>query len=131
AQVFMAQVSKGSDSSIQQLSVEDGAATLAAFTAQAVYMGCKYFAEKPKHWYVTGGGRFNQGIMGQLKNYLHTDVDPIEVLGLNGDALEAQAFAFLAVRSLNKQPLSLPTTTGASRAVTGGVFYQALRADAV
>jgi anhydro-N-acetylmuramic acid kinase len=131
AQVFMSQVSKGSDSDIQTLSLEDGAATLAAFTARAVYLGCKYFPEKPRHWYVTGGGRFNLGIMTKLKEYLPGEVDPIEVLGLNGDALEAQAFAFLAVRSLKKLPLSLPSTTGASHAVTGGVFYQALHADAV
>jgi anhydro-N-acetylmuramic acid kinase len=119
------------ESNIGRLSVEDGAATLAAFTARAVYHGCKYFPEKPKRWYVTGGSRFNQVIMAKLKEYLPGEVDAIEVLALNGDALEAQAFAFLAVRSLNKMPLSLPTTTGVSRAVTGGAFYQALHADAV
>jgi anhydro-N-acetylmuramic acid kinase len=52
-------------------------------------------------------------------------VYPVESLGWIGDALEAQAFAFMAVRSLKRLPISLPTTTGARKAVTGGAHYRA------
>lgn len=116
-----------------ELTLEEGAATLAAFTAASVVAGCQFMPEVPKVWYVTGGGRYNQRIMMELQYRLNVPVFPIEALKvddlpLNGDSLEAQAFAFLAVRSLKKLPLSLPTTTGVSRSVTGGVFYQASRA---
>jgi anhydro-N-acetylmuramic acid kinase len=121
------------------LSLEDGAATLAAFTAQSMLHAGGFLPEPPQHWIITGGGRLHPGIMqGVVGCQLsvvsqHTSnwqlatgnsVLPVEALGLDGDMLEAQAFAYLAVRSLLGLPLSLPETTGASRAVTGGAFYR-------
>jgi anhydro-N-acetylmuramic acid kinase len=106
------------------LSTEDGAATLTAFVAESVAMAEQHFPVPAKRWYVTGGGRHNpalmQAIAARVKN-----VKPVETLGWYGDALEAQAFAYLAVRSIKRLPLTLPTTTGAVRAVTGGAFYAA------
>lgn len=109
---------------VQKLSKEDGAATLTEFVAASVEKGAAYFPAAAKQWFVSGGGRHNPAVMQALrKRFLQ--VYPVESLGWVGDALEAQAFAFLAVRSLKKLPLSLPTTTGAIRAVTGGALYRA------
>lgn len=106
------------------VSAEDGAATLTAFVAESVALARLHFPVPAKRWYITGGGRHNpavmQAIAARVKN-----VKPVETLGWYGDALEAQAFAYLAVRSIKKLPLTLPTTTGAVRAVTGGAFYAA------
>ncbi len=109
---------------MQHLSAEDGAATLTAFVVEAVKSGIRFFPAEPKQWFITGGGRHNPAVMQGLREVLG-HVYPVESLGWKGDALEAQAFAFLAVRSLKKLPLSLPTTTGAIRAVTGGALYRA------
>jgi len=109
---------------LQKLSPEDGAATLTAFTVGSVKRGVGYFPAQPKQWFITGGGRHNPAVMKGLKDALG-NVYPVESLGWRGDALEAQAFAFLAVRSLKRMPLSLPTTTGVLRAVTGGALYRA------
>lgn len=109
---------------VEKLSKEDGAATLTEFMASAIEKGAGYFPLAPTQWFVTGGGRHNPAFMAALKRKFK-DVFPVESLGWTGDALEAQAFAFLAMRSLKGLPLSLPTTTGAIRAVTGGAFYRA------
>ena len=91
---------------------------------ESVRLGLRYVPAAPKQWFITGGGRHNPAVMKGLKDALG-QVYPVESLGWKGDALEAQAFAFLAVRSLKRMPLSLPTTTGATRAVTGGALYRA------
>jgi len=109
---------------IHTLSLEDGAATLVHFTAEAIKKAEMHFPVKPKHWYVAGGGRHNHTLMQELAKRLPL-LKSVETLGWNGDALEAQAFAYLAVRSLKKLPLTLPTTTGVSRPVTGGVYCAA------
>jgi len=109
---------------MQHLSKEDGAATLTEFMAAAVEKGAAYFPAPAKQWFISGGGRHNFAVMHALKKRF-TQVYPVESLGWKGDVLEAQAFAFLAVRSLKGLALSLPTTTGAIRAVTGGAFYRA------
>ena len=109
---------------VERLSPEDGAATLAAFTAEAAIAAQRHFPANAKRWLVCGGGRHNPVIMKHLSDNLK-NVSSIEAVDLDGDAIEAQAFAFLAVRNMYKLPLSLPTTTGAIRAVTGGAFYPA------
>ncbi len=103
------------------LSNEDGAATLAAFTARAVIAALDHMPQKPQAWYVTGGGRKNKTIMNYLKAHLK-NVTPVEDIGWNGDALEAEGFAYLAVRSLLGLPLSVPGTTGVKAPTTGGVL---------
>jgi anhydro-N-acetylmuramic acid kinase len=110
---------------IGHLSAADGAATLAAFTVQSLLLARNFFPAQPKAWVIAGGGRHNDCMMKQLQQGLQHPVNSIDALGFSGDALEAQAFAFLAVRSLYGLPLSLPGTTGATRPVTGGAFYRA------
>ncbi len=107
---------------LKNLSAEDAAATLVAFTAESIQQAQAHFPAPVSHWLVAGGGRHNPTIMQALRTRLGK-VEPVESVGWEGDALEAQAFAYLAVRSMLRLPLSLPTTTGANRAVTGGAFY--------
>lgn len=105
------------------LPVNDGAATLAAFTATAVARAEDHLPAPPKQWLVTGGGRHNAALMTALCQVLAAPVAAVETVGWDGDALEAQAFAFLAVRSLRNMPLSLPRTTGVSRPTAGGKLH--------
>lgn len=103
---------------VRTLSPEDGAATLLAFTVEAIRrtpLPCQ-----PAAWYVCGGGRHNPTLMAQLKGALSAPVLPVETLGWNGDDLEAECFGFLAVRALRKLPLSAPTITGSPTLLTGG-----------
>lgn len=109
---------------VEGLSLEDGAATLTEMTVRAIAEAQRYFPAPAKQWLVTGGGRHNKAIMERLSALL-PNVAPVEAVGWQGDVLEAQAFAFLAVRSLAGLPLSLSTTTGAAQAVTGGAFHRA------
>jgi anhydro-N-acetylmuramic acid kinase len=102
------------------LAPADGAATLAAFTARAVALGRDILPAPPRRWLVTGGGRRNPAVMAALAEALGERVEPVEEAGWDGDMLEAQAFAYLAVRSLAGLPLSLPGTTGVVRPTCGG-----------
>ena len=113
---------------VDGLSLEDGAATLAAFTARSVARGLEHLADRPRRWLVTGGGRHNPTLMAFLSDALGAPVAPVESEGWQGDALEAQAFGFLAVRSLRGLPLSVPATTGVPRPMTGGRFHPSDRA---
>jgi anhydro-N-acetylmuramic acid kinase len=105
------------------LSDADGAATLAAFTVEATAAALRHVPEAPRRWLVCGGGRKNATLMGQLTARLNVRVEPVEVIGENGDYLEAACFAHLALRSRRGLPLSLPTTTGAPAPTGGGVFW--------
>ncbi|PZW44796.1 anhydro-N-acetylmuramic acid kinase [Humitalea rosea] len=102
------------------LSPADGAATLAAFCACAVAAAARHFPEPPLQWLVAGGGRRNPGLMRALQGALEAPLRPVEVAGWDGDALEAQAFGFLAARVARGLPLTYPSTTGAPRPITGG-----------
>lgn len=103
---------------LEGLGPEDGAATLAALTAQAVAR--TPLPEQPKAWFVCGGGRHNPALMQALAEALPAPVQAVEALGWKGDALEAECFGFLAVRSLRGLPLSLPATTGVPAPQSGG-----------
>lgn len=105
------------------LGLEDGAATLAAFTVEAVQRAVQHFPEPPLRWLVTGGGRHNPVLMQRLAARLDAPVQPVEAVGWNGDALEAEAFAYLCARSLAGLPLSLPSTTGVPRPMSGGRLF--------
>ena len=102
------------------LSPADGAATLTAFTARTVALARHQMPAKPTRWLVCGGGRRNGTLMAMLATALEAPVGPVETAGWDGDSLEAEAFAFLAVRSLSGLPLSLPTTTGVPAPQSGG-----------
>ncbi|MGE0746529.1 MAG: anhydro-N-acetylmuramic acid kinase [Rhodospirillales bacterium] len=116
-----------SAAAVDGLSPADGAATLAAFTCASVAAARAHFPVPARRWVVTGGGRHNPVLMQGLAAGLEVPVEPIEAIGADGDALEAQAFAFLAVRSLAGLPLSVPGTTGVPRPMTGGRLFRAQR----
>jgi anhydro-N-acetylmuramic acid kinase len=104
-------------------SVPDGAATLSALTVQAVARIVAFLPAAPKAWIVGGGGARNRTLMAMLKERLApASVETADEAGLSADALEAQAFAYLAVRTLNGLPITFPTTTGAPKPMTGGVI---------
>lgn len=107
-------------SDLASLSDSDGAATLLDFTVKSIVRACDHLPHKPYRWFICGGGRHNHLLMERLQNELRVPVAPVEDLGWNGDMLEAECFAWLAVRILNGSVLSLPTTTGVPRPMTGG-----------
>lgn len=112
---------------VQELSPADGAATLTALTAAAIARAREHFPAEPNLWVVTGGGRRNRTLMGMLAERVENAVVPAEAVGLNGDGLEAEAWAYLAVRSLKDLPITWPGTTGVSVPMTGGVLARARR----
>jgi len=98
----------------------DGAALLTAFTAAAVGRGLDLLPHRPKRLIVCGGGRHNPAIMSALGARAGVEATPAEAMGWRGDAIEAECFAFLAVRTLRGLPISFPGTTGAPRPLCGG-----------
>jgi anhydro-N-acetylmuramic acid kinase len=110
---------------VKPLSNGDGAATLAAFTIQSIAASLQHLPEPPKKWLVGGGGRHNLFLMKSLESHLGVPVEPVEAVGWNGDMLEAECFAWLAVRTLKGLPLSLPSTTGVPYPLTGGEISRA------
>ncbi len=104
------------------LSAADGATTLTAFTAISVSYGLRLLPARPERLIVAGGGRHNATLMAMLAEACGVRPEPIEALGWNGDATEAEGFAYMAVRSLRGLPISFPGTTGVPQAKTGGVL---------
>jgi anhydro-N-acetylmuramic acid kinase len=98
----------------------DAAGTIAACVAGSVAAGLTHLPERPRDILVTGGGRANRAIMEMLEVATGCSARPVEAVGLDGDALEAQAFAYLAVRVKRGLPTSAPGTTGVAAAVGGG-----------
>jgi anhydro-N-acetylmuramic acid kinase len=108
---------------LDEFSLADGAATLAAFTAAAVARIVPHLPQPPKSVIVAGGGARNRTLMRMLGERLApATVETAEAVGWSADALEAQAFAFLAARHLRGLPITFPGTTGVARAMTGGVI---------
>jgi anhydro-N-acetylmuramic acid kinase len=105
---------------VAALSLEDAAATLTAFAAEAVAIGLKTLARRPDRVIVCGGGRRNPALMAAIQARLSVPVETAEAVGWRGDSIEAEAFAYLAARSVLGLPISFPTTTGAPKAMTGG-----------
>ncbi|MFP5508540.1 MAG: anhydro-N-acetylmuramic acid kinase [Alphaproteobacteria bacterium] len=107
---------------VRELDDADAAATMTAMAAAAVMRGMEHCPSPPARLLVTGGGRHNPVMMQMLRAGLDCPVDPVEAVGLDGDMLEAQAFAYLAVRVARGLPTSCPTTTGVRAAVGGGIL---------
>ena len=103
------------------LSEADGAATLAAFTVAAIAAARAHFPAAPQAWIISGGGRHNQALMRGLTQSL-PGVITAEQAGLNGDSMEAEAWAYLAVRAARGLPVTFPGTTGVPHPLTGGVI---------
>lgn len=108
---------------VSQLSVADGAATLAAFTARAIASAADILPVQAHTWVIVGGGRLNRTLVSRIRDEIRCRVQIAEDLGWSGDAIEAQAFAYLAVRALRGLPLSWPTTTGVREPMSGGVRH--------
>jgi anhydro-N-acetylmuramic acid kinase len=102
------------------LSAADGAATLTYGTARAIALAARHFPAPVTQWVIAGGGARNPTLLKAIAEETRGKIVTADSLGWNGDALEAQAFAFLAVRSLRGLPLTFPGTTGAPRPLTGG-----------
>lgn len=108
---------------VDGMPLEDGAATLTAITAAAIGWSARAMPALPKQLLITGGGRHNPVMMRMIAERSHIATLPVEKVGWNGDMLEAEAFGYLAVRSVRGLPLSLPSTTGVREPVTGGVLF--------
>jgi anhydro-N-acetylmuramic acid kinase len=104
------------------LSPQDGAATLTAFTAASIARAREHFPEQPLLWVISGGGRRNKTLMAMIAGLVESAVAPAEAAGMDGDSVEAEAWAYLAVRSLEGLPITFPGTTGVARPLTGGVL---------
>jgi anhydro-N-acetylmuramic acid kinase len=107
------------------LELADGARTLAAVSAEAIFAAVAHLPDAPKLWILCGGGRKNPHIVGDLRGLAAragADVLLAEDCGLDGDAMEAEAWAYLAVRARRGLPLTFPTTTGCRTPAGGGVL---------
>lgn len=109
---------------VLHLPFENAMATLLEFTVQSIVKAQDFIPEVPRQWVVAGGGANNPVLMARLQSVLGR-VDTASAIGWDQDALEAQAFGYLAVRSLAGLPLTLPGLTGVHRPMTGGAFYRA------
>jgi anhydro-N-acetylmuramic acid kinase len=110
---------------VDPLAAQDGAATLTAFTAASIAAARAHFPEQPQLWVISGGGRRNRTLMAMIAERVENAVIPAEAAGMDGDALEAEAWAYLAVRSLKGLPITFPGTTGVPKPLTGGVLAKA------
>ena len=111
------------------LSLENGAATITELTAKLIANGISHVnkmnEQSINNWIVCGGGRKNQFLIENIKNnFEKINIDTIEKYKIDGDFVESQAFAFLAIRSLEGMPISFPTTTRCKQALTGGVVVK-------
>jgi anhydro-N-acetylmuramic acid kinase len=109
---------------VRGLSAADGAATLTAFTAASVALALDHLPARPRRLLVAGGGRHNATMMAMIADACALPVEPVERLGADGDAVEAQGFAYMAVRRLRGLPISFPGTTGVAEPMVGGRLHQ-------
>ena len=109
------------------LSRADGAAMLTAFTAAAVGKALDILPVRPERLIVCGGGRKNPTMLAEIAKRAGVIADRAEVAGFRGDAVEAECFAYLAMRRLKDLPISFPTTTGVPEPMTGGLIARAAR----
>lgn len=109
------------------LSIANGAATLSKLTASAIVASAKQQAQMPETFIIAGGGARNKEIMRYIREGVgnHAQVITADQAGFDTDMMEAEAWAYLAVRSLKGLPLTFPTTTGCNEPVTGGVLAKA------
>ena len=111
------------------LSLENGAATISSFTAKLIANGMSYSHEMSRadnyKWLVCGGGRKNKFLLESIKNnFEQISIEPIDRYEVDGDFVESQAFAYLAIRSFLQLPISFPDTTGCKYPTTGGILIK-------
>ncbi|MBY0293677.1 MAG: anhydro-N-acetylmuramic acid kinase [Alphaproteobacteria bacterium] len=105
---------------VRSLPFEDGVATLTAFTVECFEKALNHCPKKPQLCLIAGGGAHNSALLKMMREKSGINIQKSFDMGWNGDALEAQAFGFLAVRSFKNLPLSFPGTTGAPYPLSGG-----------
>ena len=106
------------------LSLEDGAATLTEYTAFIISEFINGIPADVRRVVVCGGGRKNKFLLKRISKKLKYSLQPIDNFGIDGDFVESQAFAYLAIRSYLKLPISFPETTGVKKSCTGGVIVK-------
>ena len=109
---------------LKQLSLNDGCATLTKLTVQTICAAINGFKNSPKTLIFSGGGRKNNFIIENIKNRIKKQIYLIDKFNFNGDFIESQAFAYLAIRSNLKKIISLPSTTGVKNPCLGGLIYK-------
>jgi anhydro-N-acetylmuramic acid kinase len=109
------------------LSTEDGAATLTSFTAASIALAADHFPDPVNDWIVTGGGALNPILLSEMTKRLTGNVIAAPAIGWSDTFIEAQAFGYMAVRSVKGLPLTFPGTTGVSAPLTGGVLATPVR----
>lgn len=107
-------------SRVAALSLEDAVTTLTAFTAETIARSRAHMREQPQLWVICGGGRKNKTLMRLIAERVENAVVPAEAVGLDGDSIEAEAWGYLAVRSIRGRPLTYPGTTGVPGPACGG-----------
>jgi len=105
---------------LRSLSLKDSVATLSELTSLTIVNALNFFSSKPMEIILCGGGRKNKYIFERIKKLSNIKISNIDNYKINGDFIESQAFAYLAIRSFLKKPISFPGTTGVSRPITGG-----------
>jgi len=106
---------------VKELSLEDGAATLIEYTTEILY---EHLKGTEKNIIITGGGRKNKFLVKSIEKKINNSLNLIDDFGINGDFVESQAFAYLAIRSFLKLPISFPETTGVKKPCTGGIIVK-------
>ena len=110
---------------VQGMSLENGAATLTAFSAASVEKAINLLPQRPNKLIISGGGRKNPTLMNEISARSEVRIETAESYGWRGDAIEAECFAFLAARKIANLPISFPKTTGVKRPLTGGKIAKA------
>jgi anhydro-N-acetylmuramic acid kinase len=116
---------------VKGLSFEDGCATLTKFTAYLIADGLRKIDKQndvsPHQYIFCGGGRKNKSLMKSIENYLvnkNIIIKDIDDYNFDGNFIESQAFAYLAIRSYLKLPISFPSTTRCKKVISGGNILQ-------
>jgi len=109
---------------LNELSLEDGSATLSMLTVESICMAINSFKNLPQKVFFAGGGRKNKFIFENIKKKIKCSIFLIDQFNINGDFVESQAFAYLAIRSYLKKFISIPSTTGVKKNCTGGVLFK-------
>ena len=111
-------------SDLNKIGLEDGCATLSMLTVMSICMAIRSFDEHPNTILFSGGGRKNKFIIDNIKKIIKKQIYLIDEFNFNGDFIESQAFAYLAIRSYLKKFITLPTTTGVKNPCLGGIIYK-------
>jgi len=109
---------------LKDLNLEDSIATLSELTALTIVNSLNFFPNKPSEIILCGGGRKNKYIYERIKKISYISTLSIDEYGMNGDFIESQAFAYLAIRSFFKKPITFTKTTGVSKPTIGGKLIE-------